>query len=108
MLLQFFKLKFLSDVKSVVGRFALMLLVVIFSSGMAGCAGTPETLNPGNWFSKVSNIFEDEDKNKKRLNKDISNKDLNAESKYPTLREVPQGAKTVSYTHLTLPTKRIV
>ena len=71
-----------------------MLLVVIFASGMAGCAGTPETLNPGNWFSKVSNIFEDKDK--KQLNKDISNKDLNAESKYPTLREVPQGAKTTS------------
>ena len=96
MLLQFFKFNFLSDVKSVVGRFTLVLLVVIFSSGMAGCAGTPETLRPGNWFSKVSNIFEGEDKNKKQPNKDISNKDLNADSKYPTLRGVPQGAKTTS------------
>ena len=94
MLLQFFRLKFLLDIKSVAGRVTPMLLVVIFASGMAGCAGTPETLNPGNWFSKVSNIFEDKDK--KQLNKDISNKDLNAESKYPTLREVPQGAKTTS------------
>ncbi len=63
---------------------------------MAGCAGTPETLNPGSWFSKVSNIFEDDEKNKEQLNKSISNKDVNAESKYPSLRGVPQGAKITS------------
>ena len=96
MLLQFFKSNFLADVRSKIARFTLILLVIMFSSGMAGCAGTPETLNPGSWFSKVSNIFEDEEKNKKQLNKSISNKDLNAESKYPSLRGVPQGAKTTS------------
>ncbi len=96
MLLQFFKSNFLADVRSIVGRFKLVLLVIILSSGMAGCAGTPETLNPGSWFSKVSNIFEDDEKNKKQRNKSISNKDVNAESKYPTLRGVPQGVKTTS------------
>ena len=96
MLLQFFKSNFLADVRSKIARFTLILLVIMFSSGMAGCAGTPETLNPGSWFSKVSNIFEDDEKNKKQLNKGISDTDLNAESKYPTLRGVPQGAKTTS------------
>ena len=96
MLLQFFKSNFLSDVRSIVGRFTLILLVIIVSSGTAGCAGTPETLNPGTWFSKVSNIFEDDEKNKKQVNKSIRNKDVNAESKYPSLRGVPQGAKTTS------------
>ncbi len=86
----------MSDVRSIVGRFTLILLVIIVSSGTAGCAGTPETLNPGNWFSKVSNIFEDDEKNKKQVNKSIRNKDVNAESKYPSLRGVPQGAKTTS------------
>ena len=94
MLIQFFNLNVLSDVKSVICRFTQMLLVVIFASGLAGCAGTTETLNPGNWFSKVSNIFENEDK--ALLNKGINSKDLNAQSEYPTLRGVPQGAKATS------------
>ncbi len=94
MIIQFFNLKFLSDTKSVVFRFTLILLVVMFSGGLAGCAGTTETLSPGTWFSKVSNIFEKEDK--EQLNRGINNRDLNAKSQYPSLRGVPQGAKTTS------------
>ena len=94
MLIQFFNLKVMSDTKSVVCRFTLILLVVMFSGGLAGCAGTPESLSPGTWFSKVSNIFEKEDK--EQLNRGINNKDPNAKSQYPSLRGVPQGAKTTS------------
>lgn len=94
MLTHFFNLHFVSDGKSVVFRFTLILLVLIFTSGLAGCAGTQESLSPGSWFSKVSNIFENEDKGLQ--NNDRDNKDLNAKSEYPTLRGVPQGVKTPS------------